>query len=107
MPLFCKSCDNLLKKITSSDNFYYLCEKCKDRYEPESADTIFYEETKESNLSAYQAIIRHIANDPVNPKVRIKCPAKGCKSNIAKQVRLGREMKLINGCVECGHKWVD
>lgn len=105
MPLFCGVCNNLLSVITLSDNFYFRCMKCYKTYKPNDADTLRFEEIKGTNLLVYKTILKTAGKDPVNPKVKVEC--KKCHNDIAKQVRLGEDMRLINICVNCDNQWIE
>lgn len=104
MPHFCETCKNLLKNITSSDNFYFKCNSCNKNYQPSDEDSIRYNDIKGTNLIVYKTILQTAGKDPVNPKVYLDCPK--CKNNIVKQVRIGEDMRIINTCVECDHRWL-
>ena len=99
MTLFCKICENILTSITTADSFWYKCNKCNQLYDINENDTLVYEESKGTNLNIYKIILDNAAYDPVNPKVMNKC--KKCNYEMAKQVRLGDDMRLINICLKC------
>ena len=103
--MFCKICDNMLSAITTADKFYFKCVRCQVTYEPEPNDTLRYEDIKGTNLLVYKTILKNAGRDPVNPKVRKTCT--GCGNKIAKQVRLGDDMRLINVCTKCGKQWIE
>ena len=102
--LFCKICANLLTVVTTADNFYFKCSKCQEVYQPTEKDTIRHEEIKGSELSMYKMILLNAGMDPVNPKVKRTCT---CGHNLAKQVRLGSEMRVINICTSCNRQWYE
>ena len=64
-----------------------------------------YTNNKGINLVAYQALLKNAGKDPVNPKIKKKC--KKCSNNIVTQIRLGKDMKLINTCVKCNEQWLE
>lgn len=103
--LFCSACDNLLTNIATPDSFYFRCNKCQKNYQPSANDTLRYEEIKGSDLQIFRAVLLNANEDPVNPKVYKTC--KKCKHKIAKQVRLGQDMKLVNICIKCKHSWFE
>lgn len=105
MPLFCEICNNLLVSISSADTFYFKCLKCQEMYKPTDIDTMIYEEIKGPNLTSFKTILQNAGKDPVNQKVYRNC--KKCNNNIAKQIRLGKDMKLINICVKCNKQWIE
>jgi DNA-directed RNA polymerase subunit M/transcription elongation factor TFIIS len=105
MKLFCDYCNTLLGINTKDDNFYFKCQRCFTTYKAEDDDSLRYEETKSGNLSIFNKILSNVARDPVNLKKIIKCPK--CKHNIAKAVRIGKEMRLINVCEKCEFQWID
>ncbi len=102
--LFCKICANLLSVITSAEVFTFKCNKCQESYQPSEKDTLRYEEIIGSELSIHKTILLNAASDPVNLKVYKNCK---CGGKIAKQVRLGSDMKVINICVTCNRKWYE
>lgn len=105
MPLFCKTCHNLLSVITTPNNFTFSCNRCKETYEASDKDTMRYEKIKGTNMVVYDTLLENANKDPANPKAFRKCPQ--CKNNIARQVRLGKDMQLINSCVKCNKVWTD
>jgi len=100
MPLFCNICNNLLEKITSYDKFYFNCVQCQKNYDINDTDTLQYEECKGSNLMNSQILLLHASVDPVNPKIEKKCIK--CNYNYSRQVRVGKDMRLIDTCIKCG-----
>lgn len=104
MPLFCEICSNLLTVSTTSDSFLFVCNKCFTTVTPTEKDSLRYEDVAGTDLVIYKAILLNAGQDPVNPKVRKSC---ACGYKIARQVRLGREMKLINTCIKCNKQWID
>lgn len=105
MPLFCQICENLLSVITTADSFYFKCISCQNIYQPDEKDTLRYENTKGTNLLIYKSILKNAGRDPVNPKVDKTCTS--CNNNIARQVRLGDDMRLINICTKCNKQWIE
>jgi DNA-directed RNA polymerase subunit M/transcription elongation factor TFIIS len=94
----------LLVIVTASDRFYFKCSKCESIEEPDDIDTLLFEEASGTNLVVYKEILLTAGKDPVNPKVEKTCK---CGSNRARQVRLGKEMRVINTCVECNEQWLE
>jgi DNA-directed RNA polymerase subunit M/transcription elongation factor TFIIS len=105
MPLFCKTCDNLLSVIATSSEFYFKCIKCQTIYDPDNYDTLRHENIKGTNLIIYKTILQNAGRDPVNPKVKKDCTT--CRNNIVRQVRLGEDMRLINICTKCDKQWIE
>lgn len=106
MKYFCDRCNNLLSVTTTNDELLYRCMPCYATYKSDDDDTLRYEETTGGNLIIFQTILKQAAKDPVNLKEHVSCPK--CKHNIAKQVRLGSEMRLINICdnPKCKFQWI-
>lgn len=104
MSLFCDNCRNLLTMVTTADTFAFKCNKCELTKEPNVTDYKVYESLSGTNLDIFRSLLSYAGKDPVNPKVIKKCK---CGHNIAKQVRLGNEMKLVNTCVKCNKQWLD
>jgi DNA-directed RNA polymerase subunit M/transcription elongation factor TFIIS len=102
MSLFCKYCNNLLIPVTTSDTLHFKCAQCAHTEEPSDEDTLRFEEVSGINFGVYKEILLTAGKDPVNPKVVKKCT---CGSSRVRQVRLGREMKLINTCIKCNKQW--
>lgn len=105
--IFCKKCNNLL--ITSiaknTNELQFFCNLCKQPYNANKDDSLRYMSSKGSEISSiYNNLIEHADEDPVTPKIYANCPK--CKYNIAKQVRLGKEMKILHICIKCKHKWL-
>jgi DNA-directed RNA polymerase subunit M/transcription elongation factor TFIIS len=99
--IFCKICNNLLAYITTADESYFKCNKCQQIYQPEEKDSLRYEDSGAEPI--YGVILKYAGQDPVNPKVYAKCEK--CNNEIAKQVRIGSDMKLINVCTKCNFQW--
>lgn len=104
MPLFCKLCNNLLVVITTSDKFHFKCSKCESIEMPDEKDTLRLEEVTGTNLVIYKEILLTAGKDPVNPKVEKTC---ACGYERCRQVRLGKEMKVINTCIKCNKQWLE
>jgi DNA-directed RNA polymerase subunit M/transcription elongation factor TFIIS len=104
MPLFCSNCSNLLLVVTTSDQFHFKCSKCETTEEPNVSDSLRFEDVSGTNLGGYKDILLVAGRDPVNPKVDKSC---SCGHNRARQVRLGKEMKLINTCIKCNNQWLE
>jgi DNA-directed RNA polymerase subunit M/transcription elongation factor TFIIS len=104
MSVLCNICGNLLTNSTSAESFLFICNKCSTTTKPSDKDTLRYEDVTGTDLIVYKAILLNAGQDPVNPKVKKQC---SCGYNIVKQVRLGREMKLINTCIKCNNQWLD
>ena len=102
--LFCSLCQNVYSVISTSDKLSFKCQKCKNVAEPTVEDSLRYEQ-KAINLSVYSTLLRNAGGDPVNPKVNRNCPK--CKHHIAKQIRIGTDMRLINTCIKCDYHWAE
>ena len=102
--LFCSICNNLLAVITTADTFYFKCNKCQEKFDPSDEDSERYVVTSGPELTMHQTILLNAGQDPVNPKVNRKCT---CGSNIARQVRIGSDMKVINVCISCNRQWFE
>jgi len=100
---FCQFCNNLLIPNIRDNALKFECKSCLSIYSSKPEDTLRYEEIKGGNILIYDKILSLAALDPVNPKVEIVCPK--CSNNIAKQVRLGDDMRLINTCLKCNFQW--
>ena len=105
MKYFCDNCNNLLDINTTNDELTFKCLTCFASYKSEADDSLRYEETKGGNLVIFQTILNKAMNDPVNLKAYVTCHK--CKHNIAKSVRLGDELRLINICESCGFQWIE
>ena len=106
MKYFCDHCNNLLSATTTNDELMYMCMTCYASYNSNDDDTLRYEETTGGNLIIFQTILKQASGDPVNLKEYVTCPK--CKHKIAKRVRLGAEMRLINVCdnSKCRFQWI-
>lgn len=104
MVKFCSQCSNLMVSITSANSFRFQCVKCAIMAEPKDEDTLLYSASSGTNLTIYRSIVEKAAKDPVNPKVEKKC---SCGNNIARQIRLGSEMILMNVCTRCENQWIE
>jgi DNA-directed RNA polymerase subunit M/transcription elongation factor TFIIS len=104
MKYFCDNCNNLLDISTNNDVLSFECKTCHSTYKADEGDSLRYEETQEGNLVIFQTILNNVRDDPVTLKAHIICPK--CKFHIAKQVRLGDELRLINVCDQCGFQWI-
>lgn len=102
MVKFCDQCKNLLVIESTSDRYYFKCNKCLIETEPDADDTLLYEETNHVDSVTYEQLIHTASKDPMNPKAYVTCPK--CSHNIARQIRLN--MRLINFCIECNHSWL-
>ena len=105
MKHFCDNCHNLLTPNTSSGTLVFKCLNCMSSYNSDADDTLRYSESKDGNLVIFQTIINKAKDGPATLKTRIKCPK--CSNHIAKQVRLGNELRLINICEKCGFQWIE
>ena len=105
MDLFCPNCGTLLNVITDVKKFLFKCPNCESLIEPNPENYLRYEDDKGTDLSKFRLILLTAADDPVNPKVEKICPK--CSHNLARQVRLGEEKKLINACIKCKFRWVE
>ena len=104
MKYFCTNCNNLLDTSTANDELTFKCLTCFAEYKSDPDDSLRYEETQDGNLIIFQTILNNAKNDPVGLKTHLACPK--CKHHIAKQVRLGSELRLINVCEKCGFQWI-
>lgn len=104
MKYFCENCNNLLDVNTNNDELTFKCLTCYSTYKSENDDSLRYEETKGGNLIIFQTILNNAKKDPLNIKEFLSCPK--CKHHIAKHVRLGDELRLINVCENCGFQWI-
>jgi DNA-directed RNA polymerase subunit M/transcription elongation factor TFIIS len=102
---FCSSCENLLTSVTTAESMHFRCVKCGTQAPPDPKGTLLYENTKGANLMAYSSILQTAGQDPVCPKVYRKC--KSCNNNLVRQVRLGKDMSLINVCIKCSTPWLE
>ena len=105
MKLFCDICDNLLYVSTNNNVLHFRCNTCHLSYKSTDDDTLRYEETNDKNLVIFNKILDKATKDPVNIKVYKNCPK--CKHNIATNVRIGKDLSLINICQKCEFQWVD
>jgi len=104
MKYFCDNCCNLLDVNTANDTLVYKCHTCFSVYKSSDDDSLRYEETQGGNLIIFQTILSNAKNDPVNIKEHVDCPK--CKNDVAKRVRLGKELRLINICDKCSFQWI-
>jgi len=104
MPLFCTNCNNLLTVVTTADSFYFKCISCQEVFEPTATDTLRREWIKGDDLLVHKTILQNAGRDPANPKVYRDC---ACGARIAKQVRLGDDMRLINICTGCDKQTIE
>ena len=104
MKYFCDNCHNLMDINTTYDELTFKCLTCYAVYKSEDDDSLRYEETQGGNLIIFQTILNKAMKDPVNLKAHVTCPK--CKYHMAKRVRLGTELRLINICEECGFQWI-
>lgn len=100
---FCETCRHLLTTVETSDELFFVCDKCSQKSNATPLDTLRYHNVKGGNITQYNTVLRHAHNDPVNPKVIRKCPK--CPSKYARQVRLMGNLRLINACIACKHQW--
>jgi DNA-directed RNA polymerase subunit M/transcription elongation factor TFIIS len=105
MKYFCDNCNNLLDINTTNDTLSFKCLTCYATYKSEDNDSLRYEETDGGNLIIFQTILNKAVDDPVSLKAYTSCPK--CKHNIAKRVRLGTELRLINICEGCKFQWIE
>jgi len=85
--------------------FAFTCDICVTTIEPTPVDTLQFQSTRVQNYGPYKAILEKAGDDPVNPKAYRKCAK--CSATIARQVRIGSELRLINTCMKCKHAWID
>ncbi len=104
MPLFCDICNNLLNIISTADSFHFQCSSCLENYQSTVDDSLRYENIRGTNLVMYQTILSTADKDPMNPKVYKDC---SCGSKIVRQVRLNKDMRLVNACISCGKQWIE
>ena len=104
---FCTTCKNLLIINADVDKITLVCPSCLNPEKSKPDDSLIYEEIKGTNLIVYKKIIKRIAQDPSNPKNATPCPR--CKNKFSKYARLGKNMRIVNACVnkDCDHIWVD
>ena len=101
---FCQYCNNLLQPNTHGEKLTFECKSCYSIYPSQPKDTLRYEEIKGGNILIYDKILAGAAHDPLNPKIYLICPQ--CSNNLAKQIRLGDDMRLINTCLKCNYQWM-
>lgn len=104
MESFCSKCENLLTTITTAESMYFKCVKCGTQTLPVDSGTLLHEYTKGTNLLVYSTILHTAGQDPVCPKVHKTCK---CGYKLARQVRLGEDMSLINVCIKCNTPWLE
>ena len=104
MTTFCPDSRNLLVMHSTADSMFFKCRSCDKEIKCEPSDTMVYEVTKKTNFIVYRNILRNAKYDPINPEVYADCP--NCSYKIAKQVRIGEGMQLINTCGACDNQWL-
>jgi DNA-directed RNA polymerase subunit M/transcription elongation factor TFIIS len=98
--LFCGVCNNLLRIETIEDELLYRCPLCKTLYETGPDDTLVYEDVKETKVMIYEKLIEKSCYDPAVQKVETRC--KKCGDTFGKQIRVGKDMRLVTLCCKCG-----
>jgi DNA-directed RNA polymerase subunit M/transcription elongation factor TFIIS len=105
MKYFCNNCNNLLDINTANDVLSFKCLSCYTLYDADDDDTLRYEDSKSGNLIIFNKILSKAVRDPANIKANVTCPK--CNNTIAKRVRLGKELRLINICTSCTFQWIE
>jgi DNA-directed RNA polymerase subunit M/transcription elongation factor TFIIS len=105
MKHFCDICENLIEADVKNNTLKFVCMTCHTIYKAEPDDSLRYEETRGGNLVIFETILHKARQDPVGLKIHKQCPK--CKHHLAKPVRLGDELRLINICESCSFQWID
>lgn len=100
--LFCRNCNNLLFLDISSDELKYVCKACNTIYQARDEDTLIYEEVKQENIDKYAVMLKKVTEDPLNPRIKIKCNK--CNHNYGIKIRITTEMRLYIICEKCKNK---
>ncbi len=107
MSKFCENCDNLLVANFFNDELNFQCVLCNTSYAPDDEDTLRFERIKESNVMIFEKILNKAVDDPATIKAYVKCIKTDCSGKIAKQVRVGDDMRLYNICMKCRTQWLN
>lgn len=104
---FCINCGNLLVSQVSDNVLSFRCMMCNTIRPASDSDTLRYEEKKSGQMSLFNTILTTLTIDDMNPKKHIDCIKKECNGKFVRQARLGEDMRLVSGCLTCGHQWFD
>jgi DNA-directed RNA polymerase subunit M/transcription elongation factor TFIIS len=104
MAEFCDRCASFLLKDTVSGTLKFKCDSCHFEKKARDVDTLMYELTKTDHVNTFRTVLYNAHLDPLNPKARIAC--KKCSNKMVKQVRVGVDLKLINVCTKCKHRFL-
>lgn len=107
MAKFCTYCDNLLIPNFINEELVFKCMMCNVMYPPNDGDTLRYERIKENDIMIFEKILNKAGDDPVTIKAKVNCIKTQCPGKIAKQVRIGDDMRLFNICTTCQSQWLN
>jgi DNA-directed RNA polymerase subunit M/transcription elongation factor TFIIS len=107
MAKFCDNCAIIVNPNFYNDELTFKCPICQTNFEADEEDSLRKERTKGSNIMIHEKRLKTFIDDPTTMKIRMDCVKKGCNNKIIKQIRIGENLQLFNGCVKCRTQWLN
>lgn len=99
------SVGRLLNPITTGDKLQFKSPTDGTIIDAEPEDTLRSTLAyKQTNIDNNKNLVKNITKDITNPRRIGVCP--GCKKEgVIAMIRIGKDMDIINGCLQCEHVW--
>lgn len=97
--MFCIECNNILTKITDTNELKFVCVTCGNEYAANGRDTLISNVDKKNYSMSKSGKVIYYYNS--NPKVLKPCEK--CTSKIV-AYEIDAEMNRMYGCA-CGYSW--
>ena len=107
---FCPECHNFLFIEDDGGKLQFVCHECGTKEEPEHGKAILVYESRKKEIAGYftaDAALADSGDDPVNPRLHIKCSNPKCDSKLVTYQRHQETLKRLFVCVKCKTIWIE
>ena len=108
--IFCESCGSFMRISEVQGSLLFVCDDCGFQKAPTEGKAVkifskSFEET--SGFSIDMDNLQLLKEDPINPRVRVRCGKKDCDSEIMIYRRSDHNMNRFFMCPKCGTHWME